>query len=386
MSSYNQFSRFFLFLLLSLLAAACTRPAAVGTVDGSEIVAELDAIQHTHGIPAVAAIVVRSDTVLQGAAVGVRSLGDTGQITLRDVFQLGSLTKAITATTIASLVEEGKLSWESRPEDVFPEWKDDIHPALREITLDQMLRHASGLTGYLEEGAPEVETLPQFPDDPVAERQAFARYTVQHAPLFTPGSRRKYSNAGYAIAAAMAEKVSGLAWEALVTERIFSPLGMHSATFGVPPSAEPARVQGHVHKNDSLVPLAPSAMQQAAWLHPAENVWLSLIDYARFLQEHLKGLRGMDGILKSATIQYLHEPMGIDPEALGWDVEKSGELKRSTHGEGRNGFYTAVLLQAEGNIAVAVFGNSRRETDEEAFNELLIRLLNKYIEPPQATP
>lgn len=386
MSPCDQFPRLFLFMLLPLLAMACARPAAVGTIDGRAIMDELETIQHSHNIPAVGAIVVRADTILQGAAVGTRRLDDTSRAGLQDVFYLGSLTKAITATTIASLVEEGKLSWESRPGDVFPEWKDDIHPALREITLDQMLRHASGLTGYLEEDAPEVEALPQFPDDPMAQRKAFARYAVQHAPLFTPGSQRKYSNAGYAIAAAMAEEVSGMAWEALVEERLFSPLGMHSATFGVLPAAESASVKGHIYQNDSLVPLELPAIQGAAWLHPAEDVWLSLIDYARFLQEHLQGLRGNDGLLQSATIQYMHEPMGIDPEALGWDVEKSGEVQQSMYGDGRNGFYTAVQLQAEGNIAVAVFSNSMRETDEEAINELLIRLINKYKEPSQATP
>lgn len=380
---YHLCTRLCLFIFLLLTAAACAGPGALSKLDGSEIIPRLDSTRQAHHIPAVAAVVVRADTILQGAVVGVRSLNNSEQASLENVFYLGSLTKAITAFTIASLVEEGLLSWESRPEDVFPEWKNDIHPALREINLDQMLRHSSGLTGYLEEDSPEVTGLPPMPDDPVAGRQVFARYALQHAPLFTPGSRRKYSNAGYAIAAAMAEKVSDQAWETLVNERLFAPLGISSAIFGAPAPAEPAWVQGHVYKEDSLVPLAIPDMEGAAWLHPAENVWLSPIDYARLLQEHLQGLRGKHGLLKAATIQYLHEPMGIEPEGLGWDIAKCGHQPYSTHSSLKNGFYNTVQVLAGGNIGVAVFGTSMRETDEEALEDLLIRLVDLYDTGPQ---
>lgn len=384
--SHSSCTRLYFFIFLLLAAAGCAGPGHISQLDGREIIPRLEATRQAHNIPAIAAVVVRADTILQGAAVGVRSLKNSEEPGPGDAYYLGSLTKGITALTIASLVEEGLLRWESRPEDVFPEWKDDIHPAAREINLDQLLRHSSGLTGYLEEDSPEVMELPSMPDDPLAGRQVFARYALQHAPLFTPGSRRQYSNAGYAIAAAMAEKVSGVAWETLVKDRILSPLEINSATFGGPPAAEAAWAMGHVLKEDSLVPLPFPDMKRAAWLHPAEDVWLSLTDYARLLQTQLQGLRAKNELLEAATIQYLHTPMGIEPEGLGWDIVKNEHRESSTYHSLTKGFYNTVLLQAEGNIAVVVFSNSMQEADVAAIENLLNQLVDLYAISPENKP
>src|SRR5437870_5240416 len=71
----------------------------------------IDSVRKQHNIPAMAAIVLRADTVLARGIAGVRRAGIPGAVTIHDRFQLGSNTKAITATLVATLVEAGTLPW-----------------------------------------------------------------------------------------------------------------------------------------------------------------------------------------------------------------------------------------------------------------------------------
>jgi CubicO group peptidase (beta-lactamase class C family) len=81
----------------------------------------IDSVRGQHTIPAMGAIVFRADTVLALGIAGVRRSSSTAPVEERDRFQLGSNTKAITATVLATLVEEGKLTWTTTLAEVFPE-------------------------------------------------------------------------------------------------------------------------------------------------------------------------------------------------------------------------------------------------------------------------
>ena len=71
----------------------------------------LDSVRRQHNLPAMGAIVFRADSVLARGIAGVRRANAPDLVELSDRFQLGSNTKAITATVVARLVEEGKLTW-----------------------------------------------------------------------------------------------------------------------------------------------------------------------------------------------------------------------------------------------------------------------------------
>src|SRR5205085_2833880 len=96
-------------------------------------------------LPGIAAIVIRSDTVVGIAAAGVRRRGDSTPLASDDMFHLGSNTKAITATMVARLVEAGKLSWTTTPLELFPELNATINPAYKQVTLEQLLTHHVGI-------------------------------------------------------------------------------------------------------------------------------------------------------------------------------------------------------------------------------------------------
>jgi len=296
-----------------LLAGAMCGAAACGENPGRSAAAlsMLERVRREFCVPAMAAMVAGADRILGIEAAGVLRQGRPEMVSPMSQFHLGSLAKAMTATLVATLVEQGKLSWGSTFPDVFPEWKESIHPAYRGVCLDDLFRHRAGLAPFQPVGAPEFRGFPSF-----ASRADCARWVLQRAPVNRPGTTALYSNAGPGIAAVMAERVTGSRWEELLTRRVFAPLSM-SAGFGWPAAREGAQPWGHRPSWFAPRPVDPhTAYPLPDFFRPAGDVCMNLGDYGRFLQVHLHGLQGRDSLLRSDTVRHLHTP--VDGCGLGW--------------------------------------------------------------------
>jgi D-alanyl-D-alanine carboxypeptidase len=294
------------------------------------------------------------------------------------MWHLGSNTKAITATMIARLVESGKLSWTATPLEVFPELNETIHPAFRHITVEQLLSHHGGIPSFS-----KSEAWPKLSGSVVEQRSKFASWVLRHAPEIMPGTKGLYSNGGFVVAAAMAERRTGSSWEDLVTSQVFEPLGMH-AIFGFPLSADTTQPWGHVETKNGFKAVSGGAVQLPSYLLPAGGTAMALGDYGRFLQMNLKGLRGEDdGFLSAKTIQRLHSSTMQDEYALGWGKSQIDGVPSSTHAGSAGSFYALVALQPSRDEGVAVVLNSGGERSSEAADSLLGTLLTKYAAAPE---
>ena len=313
-----------------------------------------------HHLAGMAAVVVHANSVAGIGSAGVRRQGQNAAVEATDLFHLGSNTKAITATMIACLIEAGKLSWTTTPLDAFPEMKDSIHPALKSITLEQLLSHHAGIPPYTDTDDKEFKALPKLSGSAAEQRLKFAEWVLKHEPVVTPGTKGIYSNAGYAIAAAMAERVTGSTWEALMASEVFRPLGMH-AIFEWPAQSDKNQPWGHTETKKGLQPQDPTKKddQLPPFLLPAGGIAISMSDYGKFLQEHLKGLEGKPGKLLSATtIKRLHTSPLQDKFALGWGVQLLNGVPSSVHNGSAGTFYAVVAVQPSHDTAIAVVANS----------------------------
>src|SRR6266571_2380332 len=193
---------------------------------GDSLDAWIESVRSQHNIPAMGAVVLRADTILALGISGVRRAGVAASVTVHDRFQLGSNTKAVTATLIATLVEAGKLSWTTTLADVFPEMRDSMSAEFRGVTLEQLLSHHAGISPFANTDDNDFKKLPRLKGSPMECRLAFTAWVLRGTPVAPPGMKAIYSNGGYTIAAAIAERVTGKSWESLVRERVFSPLGV----------------------------------------------------------------------------------------------------------------------------------------------------------------
>lgn len=352
------------FLVAALLTATgfgcvAKQRAPAPTAGDPALIALLEPIHREHDLPALAAAVVSSTGLQAQAVVGVRKRGAAMPATPGDLWHLGSNTKAMTAALAGRLVERGKLSWDTTPTEVFPELAGDFHPDFRTVTLRQLLAHRAGVAVNLN-WAKLAQT-----GDVREQRLAAVKQGLSARPEHTPGSRYRYSNLGYVIAGAMIERAAGRSWEEAMRTEIFEPLGMTSAGFGgVGTPGLLDQPWGHRQGGRPAEANGPAADNPPV-LGPAGTVHGTLADWAKFVADHLRGLRGQAGLLQPATYRELATAQSGGEYGLGWVVTRrdwAGGLALN-HCGCNTLFFANVWLAPERNFAVLVVANQ----GEDAF-------------------
>ena len=362
-----------LFLALALAGAACSSDDHTGpNAPRSAVDSILAQARAETAVPGMAAIVFRGSSIEAMGVSGVRKMGASAPIALSDRFHLGSNVKAMTATMIATLVEEGKLGWSTRPIDVFPELEGSINPAFHDITLTQLLEHRAGI-----EPLEDFREVPELPGTPSEQRYQGTAILLSLDPA-GPVGEFLYSNGGYGIASAMAERVTGETWEDLMTERLFQPQGI-TPLFGWPAADHRSGPWGHYPTANGFVPYAPSVNTEVSLppaISAAGEMALSLEQYLKFGQLNLRGMTGHPELLSAASFTALHTPVG--DYALGWgEVDLGGEMT-ATHNGSSGAFYATIFLQPGRDLGVIVLSNAGGDRAASATVATALLLLNRY--------
>ena len=319
-SRINSLLSFLALLPLSLNLAFSEAAAAESNcpVVGDEAVTSaLKPIRQKSGVPAMAAAVVTSAGIQFVGAVGVRKRGTETPVGLNDLWHLGSDGKAMTSTLVARLVERGRLKWDTTLAEVFPGLAPQMHSDVRKVTLLHLLSHRAGLP-------PNLSLAQYLGDDVTALRLRAVREELAKKPEHEPGSAYKYSNLGYIIAAAVVEKSTGESWESAIRSEVFEPLQMKTAGFGG--MGTPGQIdQPWPHTANGKPTLANGpAMDNPPVMGPAGRVHCSIQDWAKFIQDQLRGDRGEKALLKPDTYKKLHAPPFGGDYALGWITAQRG--------------------------------------------------------------
>ncbi|MCI0745697.1 MAG: beta-lactamase family protein [Verrucomicrobia subdivision 3 bacterium] len=349
--------------------------------DEMRVTEMLETIRAKHKLPAMAAVVVVDGKVVATNAVGVRRHGDPTKVAPGDKFHIGSVTKSMTATLAAMLVEHKEISWTTTIGESFPEWANQVHPDYRGVTLEQLLANRGGVPG---KPPPELWAKAwQAAGTPAEQRLAFIKGILEREPEAKPGTKTSYSNQGYAIAGVMLEKASGRTWEELMRSMLFDPLGMTSAGFGAPASVgQVDQPWGHTKgmlSGIKPVPPGPGADNPLA-ISPAGAVHCSLGDLAKYAAFHMAGERGLSKLLKAETFRKLHAPVG-DDYVLGWVVlERKWAGGRALMHNGSNTmFYVVVWMAPAKNCAVIVAANIGVDEAFAGCDEAAGKLIKEYF-------
>lgn len=335
----------------------------------------LEGVRQEQEQPAIVAAVVHGSQLLAIGAAGVRVLGTTNRVTLEDRFHIGSITKPMTATVIAALVKEGALGWKTTILDVLSDETMARSSRYSHVTIEQLLRHRSGLPPYthITDDSREELLLRSLRGTPQEQRRQFSVAMLREEPISVPGTEMHYSNAGYTIAAHIAETLVGVQWESIMKKYLFAPLGMMSAAFGWPATAEcPCQPWGH-RKDEEQKRLCPYSPEHPYQLGPAfaasGDVHCTIGDLALFVISHIQGYQGKSELLDQRTVRYLHTPQ--DGYGLGWNVQNfsaeslglANETMSSAAGSAGTFFAQVVILHGcHAGFAVAVNSGTGEKT------------------------
>ena len=257
-------------------------------------------------IPGAVVLVARRGGVAYYEAFGYRDKA-TGDAMRKDaIFRIYSMTKPIVSVAAMTLHEEAKL-YLSQPISVhLPAFKGmrvgpHFEPAARAITVQDLLRHTSGLT-YAFIGSGAIKDL--YKQAGMAEFELdmsiteYAERMAELPLLYQPGTVWDYGRSTDVLGA-LIEAVSGTTLDAYMRERVLVPLGMSDSGFWVPES-ERHRVAEPL--SDTLIDItAPPAM-----LAGGHGIVSTVMDYARFCQMMLEE-GSLDGVrvLGPETVAYM---------------------------------------------------------------------------------
>lgn len=352
-------------LALLIMAGCGSSKRVTGPSDDATLAATVEAARARHHLPAIA-VASFSEDKMEAAVRGIRRVGEAASAVDGDRFHIGSNGKAMVATALGRLVEMGTLSWTLTLSQAFPELASTIQPAYRDVTLEQLLQHRSGLPAFA--SLEDFATVPAFPGDGPAQREAFASWILVQPPAVTRGDFL-YSNAGYAIAAAIAERRTGQPWDALLRAYVLDPLGA-SAFVGWPLDEKPDAPSGHIIQDGVLVPVDPSAGRIPTVFAPAGDLSLTIGDYARFAQLHLRALSGHPALLADSTFRRLHTPTG--DYAMGWDVIRQNGNTLLMHAGNSDTFYSFIVLFGQTRRGFVLVTNSEDSPEvQAAFAEII---------------
>jgi CubicO group peptidase (beta-lactamase class C family) len=322
----------------------------------------------TFAVPGLSVAVVKDGAVVLAKGYGVKTLGESAPVGPETLFGIASNTKAFIAASLAILVDEGKVSWDTRVVDVLPGFAMYDPWVTREMQVRDLLSHRNGL-GL---GAGDLLFFPQT-DFTVAEIVGKLRY-IKPATSFR--TTYAYSNLGFVTAGEVIRAVTGKGWDEFVRERIFAPVGMTASNASITlfkPGADV--VTPHAEKDGVLEPVAWENLDNSG---AAGAINSNAADLARWLLVQLdKGkLPGGDARLFSAdrsremwTVNTTI-PVGTPPAplaavaphfagyGLGWFLRDYRGHQIANHGGGLIGLTSRVFLVTDARIGVAVLTNS----------------------------
>ena len=355
--------------------------------------ADLDAYvaqsMKTFDVPGMAVAIVKDGKILVAKGYGVRTLGESTPVDEFTMFAIGSNTKAFTTAALATLVDEGKLSWDDPVYQRLPGFVMYDPYVSHEMTVRDLLTHRSGMG--LGEGDLLFWPHSTYTRDDIIHKLRFMK------PVSSFRSRYAYDNLLYMTAGQIIPAVTGISWDDYIRQRIFKPLGMNHSTVsskdfkpGDNYSSPHSRVDGKLQ----AIPL-----EDLDNVGPAGSINSSAADMAKWVELQLNRGKFADGsghLFSEQRSKEMWAPQTILPTgdpppplaglkanfsdyALGWALRDYHGRKLVGHTGGVGGFVSRVMLVPEENLAVVVLTNAE---EGGAFDAVLYHVLDHYFQLP----
>jgi CubicO group peptidase (beta-lactamase class C family) len=333
-------------------------------------------------IPGAAVCIVKDGKVVMMKGYGIKELGLNNKVDENTLFMIGSNTKAFTATAIAMLQANNKLSLDDKVTKYLPEFKLDNQYSGQEATIRDLLCHRIGFRTFQGDFTFYNTNLTR---SEIIEKMSHVKATY---PFRTKWG---YTNSAFLTVGQIIPKVTGKPWEVYLRENIFAPLGMINTlalTADMPKSLN--RTVPHTLVNGQLTAIPYC---QIDGLAPAGAICSSVNDMSKWALALLNdGKVGSRQVIPSAAIEatrqaqdivgsvtHLNGETNYQLYGLGWFIQDYGNRRLIMHDGGVNGYLTSVTLVPKEHLGIIILTN----TDQNAFFEALRwEILDAYFKRP----
>jgi CubicO group peptidase (beta-lactamase class C family) len=321
-------------------------------------------------IPGAAVCIVKDGKIVLMKGYGIKELGLMNKVDENTLFMIGSNTKAFTATALAMLQADKKLSLDEKVTKYIPEFKLDNKPAGEMTIVKDLLCHRLGFRTFQGDFTFYNTNLARYE---VIERLGKMKATY---PFRTTWG---YTNAAFLTAGEIIPRVIGKPWEVYLKESIFAPLGMGN-TLALSADMPKAlnRTVPHTLVDNRLTAIPYCNIDGLA---PAGAISSSANDMSKWVMALLNdGKVGNRQVIPAAAIQATRQPQDIvasvkhlngetnfELYGLGWEIQDYSGHRIFMHDGGVNGYVTSVTLVPQDKLGIIVLTN----TDQNQFYDAL---------------
>ena len=324
-------------------------------------------------VPGVAVAIIANGKVSVLKSYGVKKVGSRDTINNDTLFRLASVSKTIGSAAGALLVRDGLVRWDTRLTTVLPTLEFSNPKYADQLTISNILSQSTGLPthtndNYIEEG---------LSYDEVVRRLRYVNFVCP------PGKCYGYQNVTYSLIGKVVLKKTGKTYEDFVQERIFNPLGMRTASFGLDALK--------ANNNYALPHVATSKgwstqkiTEHYYRINPAAGANASITDMSHWL---LAQMGHNPDVFSPATLNALHDKVTRNTPAqnhygtregvtnshygLGWRVfDYRGDKNFIHHGGYVLGFRSEMVINPELQIGMIILSNSNRLAGNVIFHFL----------------
>ena len=322
--------------------------------------------QREKRLASISAAVLRDGELVWQTAVGAADVEADLEATPDTQYRIGSITKTFTAAAIMQLRDAGSSTSRTRS-------TVHVEGAAYTPTIRRLLSHASGLQRETHDDS--WLTLRFAPPDELLE-------TLAQAELVLPsGARFHYSNLAFALLGIVVERVSGLAYQDYVRERLFEPVGLTRVSF----EPEPPAAKGYLAQPYADGVWDTIGVETGAWAS-AGQLWGTAGDICRwgaFLAAPDESVLAASSAEEMRTVQVIadHERW-LAGYGLGLGLTRDGDRILAGHGGSMPGFIAQLVFSAKDKVVATALTNE----SEADIGELGVALLGTTVEEWPVAP
>lgn len=292
-------------------------------------------------IPGAVVAVIKDGKIVKMQGYGLASVEFGVPVTTKTVFEIGSVTKQITAAAIMLLVEDGRVSLDEKLSVYIPntpsQWKD--------VTVRHLLNHTSGIPSYSVLGGFELSLR--------MTREDFVKKFNDLILDFEPGTKYAYNNSGYNLLGYIVESQSGMSYWKFLDERIYKPLGIKTAGDRDPRFIIRNRATGYEFTNGSLTGRDGNLTD----LFAAGAIVMSIDDLVKWENSLRNGT-----LLRKDSLKEMWTPLRFNdgrehPYGLGFRLSPIRETRLVAHSGQTAGFGTSISRFVDDDLTVIAITN-----------------------------
>ncbi len=353
-------------------------------ITSGEIDSLTERVLQVFKVPGIAVAVVKDGRVIHAKGYGVRSLATKEKMDANTLFGIASNSKAFTAAALGILVDENKITWQTKVTDIIPEFKMYNPYVTDEFTIADLLTHRSGL-GL---GAGDLMIFPDgsnFTIDDIIHNLRFLK------PVSGFRTKYDYDNLLYIVAGEVVKRVSGTSWENFIENNIMQPLQIKNSAASYNRLKDKSNVIEPHAPVDDVIKVLERDLSEVH--NAAGGIYSNINDMSKWLILQMNNGKYGVGNTKQLFSEAVHNDMWTmqtiipvnGPSSynthfagygLGWFLSDVKGYKQASHTGGLAGIVTQVTIIPELQLGILVFTNQQSGA---AFTAITNTIKDSYL-------